>query len=313
MIRLSIQARQALARLTLPVLIVVSFGVMLLGKADTLLADRARIALADGLVPIYAMLATPLARVHAAIAETVTLWDMREENDRLRAENEQLRRWQSIALALDAENQRLKASLRWIPDPTASFVTARVVADAGGVYARAVLLSIGPNSGIRKGEIAVDERGLVGRITEVGARTARVLLITDLNSRIPVILETSRAHAILVGTNGPRPRLLYWPEGVVPREGERIVTSAEANAFPANLPVGTVHYTSTGAPEVEPAAMLQKLEVVRIFDYGLNGMVAPERTASDPPPAHQPIADQPAADHPMSGQPPIDRPTPGRH
>jgi rod shape-determining protein MreC len=277
MIRLSIQARQALVRLTLPVLIVASFGMMLLGKADTLLAERARTALADGLAPIYAAIATPLARAHAMIAETLTLWDMREENERLRAENEKLRRWQSIALALDSENQRLKASLRWIPDPDASFVTARVVADAGGVYAKAVLLSVGPNNGVRKGEIAVDERGLVGRITEVGARTARVLLITDLNSRIPVILETSRAHAILVGTNGLRPRLQYWPEGVVPQEGERIVTSAEANAFPANLPIGTVHYTSSGSPEVEPAAMLQKLEVVRIFDYGLTGVMAPER------------------------------------
>jgi rod shape-determining protein MreC len=289
MIRLSIQARQALARLTLPVLIAASFGVMLLGKADTLLAERGRIALADGLGPIYAALATPLGRIHATVTETAALWDMREENARLRDENEKLRRWQSIALALDAENQRLKASLRWIPDPTASFVTARVVADAGGVYAKAVLLSVGPNHGIRKGEIAVDERGLVGRITEVGSRTARVLLITDLNSRIPVIMETSRAHAILVGTNGQRPRLLYWPEGIVPQEGERVVTSAEANAFPANLPIGTVHHSSNGAPEVEPAAMLQKLEVVRIFDYGLkgglSGVAAPEP----------------------------DRPTPGRH
>jgi rod shape-determining protein MreC len=279
MLRLSIQARQALARLTLPVLIIVSFGVMLLGKADALLAERARIALADGLIPIYAVLASPLSRIHAAITETAALWDMREENTRLRAENEKLRRWQSIALALDTENQRLKASLRWIPDPDASFITARVVADAGGVYAKAVLLAVGPNHGIRKNEIAVDERGLIGRVTDVGSRTARILLITDLNSRIPVILETSRAHAILVGTNGQRPRLQYWPEGVVPREGERIVSSAEANAFPANLPIGTVHYAANGAPEVEPAAMLQKLEVVRIFDYGLDRATPPEQPA----------------------------------
>ncbi len=282
MLRLSIQARQALARLTLPVLIVASFGIMLLGKADTLIAERARIALGDGLAPIYAALAAPLGHIHATVSEIAELWDMREENARLRDENEKLRRWQSIALALDAENQRLKASLNWIPDPGASFVTARVVADAGGVYARAVLLSVGPNHGIRKGEIAVDERGLIGRITEVGSRTARVLLITDLNSRIPVMMETSRAHAILVGTNGPRPRLQYWPEGILPREGERIVTSAEANAFPANLPIGTVHYSASGAAEVEPAAMLQKLEVVRIFDYGQNGVTAPESTPSTP-------------------------------
>jgi rod shape-determining protein MreC len=276
MIRLSIQARQALARLTLPVLILASFALMLLGKADALLAEHARTTLADGLAPIYAAMAGPIRRLHATVEEASGLWAMRDENTRLRDENERLRRWQSIALALDAENQRLKASLNWIPDPSASFVTARVVADAGGVYARAVLLSIGPNHGIRKGEIAVDERGLVGRVTEVGARTARVLLITDLNSRIPVTLETSRAHAILIGTNGSRPRLIYWPEGVVPQEGERIVTSAEANAYPANLPVGTVHFSASGAAEVEPAALLQKLEVVRVFDYGLGGVVAPE-------------------------------------
>ena len=216
------------------------------------------------------------ATVRDTVASAAGLWDVSAENARLREENEQLRRWQSIALALDAENQRLKANLHWVPDPAPSYVTARVVADAGGVYARAVLLSVGPNHGIRKGEIALDERGLVGRVTEVGARTARVLLITDLNSRIPVILENSRAHAILVGTNGPRPRLVYWPEGSMPQEGERVVTSTEASAFPANLPVGTVHYSAAKVPEVVPAAMLDRLEVVRIFDYGLTDIAAPE-------------------------------------
>ena len=286
MIRLSIQARQALAKLTLPVLIVASFGLMLLGKADALLAERARAALFDATAPIYAVLAEPLGLLHAAVTEIGGLWDLRAENARLRGENERLRRWQSVALALDAENQRLKASLAWVPDPEASFITARVVADAGGVYARAVLLAVGPNHGIRKGEIAVDERGLVGRITEVGARTARVLLITDLNSRIPVILEDSRAHAILVGTNGSRPRLLYWPEGIVPKEGERVVTSAEANAFPANLPIGVVHYSNGNVPEVEPAAMLRQLEIVRIFDYALGGLTLPEPAARPSPGRH---------------------------
>ncbi len=276
MIWLSIQARQALAKLTLPVLIAAAFGLMLLGKADALLAERARMALADALAPIYAALARPLGDVRESLADAGGLWDIRAENERLREENERLRRWQSVALALDAENQRLKANLHWIPDPAPSYVTARVVADAGGVYAKAVLLSVGPNHGIRKGEIALDERGLVGRITEVGARTARVLLITDLNSRIPVILENSRAHAILIGTNGPRPRLLYWPEGIMPQEGERVVTSAEANAFPANLPIGTVHFSSSNIPEVVPAASLERLEIVRIFDYGLGGVTPPE-------------------------------------
>jgi rod shape-determining protein MreC len=277
MFRLSIQARQALAKLTLPVLIAASFGLMLLGKADALLAEHARMALADALAPIYAALAPPLGAVRDALLDATGIWNVGAENARLREENEQLRRWQSIALALDAENQRLKANLHWIPDDPPSFVTARVVADAGGVYARAVLLSVGPNHAVRRGQIALDERGLVGRVTEVGARTARVLLLTDLNSRIPVILQNSRAHAILTGTNGPRPRLIYWAEGSAPQEGERVVTSSEAGAFPADLPVGTVHYTASNVPEVVPAAMLDRLEVVRVFDYGLSGLAAPDR------------------------------------
>jgi rod shape-determining protein MreC len=286
MIRPSIQARHALARLTLPVMVVAAFGLMLVGKVDTVLVERARIAVYDASAPVYAVLAEPLGKMNRAISEIVGLWGLRDENARLRDENEQLRRWQSIALTLDAENRRLKTALRWIPDPEASYVTARVVADAGGVYAKAALLSVGPNHGLRKGQIALDERGLVGRITEVGSRTARVLLITDMNSRVPVILEGSRAHAILAGTNGPWPRLLYWSEGTVPKEGERVVTSAEANAFPANLPVGTVRYNANGVPEIEPDAQLRVLDIVRIFDYGLNGFAPPEAAARPTPGRH---------------------------
>ena len=278
MIRLSIPVRQALAKLTLPVLIAAAFGLMLLGKADVLLAERARMALADALAPIYGVLAEPLATARDAVDNAREMLTLYEDNARLRQENETLRRWQSVAMALDAENTTLKADLHWVPDPTPSYVTARVVADAGGVYARAVLLSAGPNHSIAKGQIALDDRGLVGRVTELGSRSARVLLLTDMNSRIPVILEVSRAHAMLAGNNGARPRLMFWPEGVQPAEGERVVTSAEANAFPAGLPVGTVHYTASNVAEVAPFARLDRLEVVRLFDYGLRGVLPPEAT-----------------------------------
>lgn len=285
MLHLSISARQALAKLTLPVLVAAAFGLMLLGKADTVVAEHARIALEDTLAPIYAVLAPPLGSLRDGIANTVGLWNIRDENARLLAQNQQLRRWQAVALALDAQNKRLKAELHWIPEHAPAFVTARAVADAGGAYAKAVLLSVGPHHSIHTGEIALDGYGLVGRVTEVGARVARVLLITDLNSRIPVIMERSGAHAILVGTNGPRPRLLYWPEDSPPEEGEAIVTSPVANAFPADLPVGTVHYNSAHVPEVLPAASLDHLEMVRLFDYKLPGLM---RAPSIPPSADPP-------------------------
>ncbi len=276
MLRLSIQARQAIARLTLPLLIVLSLAIMLLGRAAPYVPERARTALSDALAPIYAVLVVPLSTARDAAEDVVQVFTLRSENLRLRAENERLRHWYDVAMALDAENATLKANLHWIPDPALSYVTARVVADAGGVYARSVLLSVGPHNAVRKGQIALDASGLVGRVTEVGARSARVLLMTDINSRIPVTLEQSRAKAILVGANTPYPKLMYLPEGTHPAEGERVVTSAEANAFPAGLLVGTVHYGSGPQPLLDPAANLERLEIVRVFDYGLGGIVPPE-------------------------------------
>lgn len=267
MIRLSIPVRQALSRLSLPVLVTAAFGLMLLGKADAVLAERMRMALADALSPIYGAMAPPLQDVRTAIDNATHVFTLASDNARLRSENDLLRKWQAVALALDAENATLKANLHWIPQPNPGFVTAPVVADAGGAYARAVLLSAGPHHTVKKGEIALDDRGLVGRVTDVGSRTVRVLLITDLNSRIPVMLEGSRARAILAGTNGARPRLMYWPEGTQPSEGERVVTSSVAGAFPAGLPVGTVHYSTSNVAEVEPFARLDRLEMVRLFDY----------------------------------------------
>ncbi|MCB4820684.1 rod shape-determining protein MreC [Roseicella aerolata] len=283
MIRLSVPLRQALSRLSLPVLIAAAFGTMLLGKADALLAERARMALADALTPIWGVLQQPVAATRDSFREAGMLLNMRSENARLRAENERLHRWQAAALALEAENAMLRRQLAFVPEAAPAFTTARVVADGGGTYARAVLLAAGPHHPVRKGQVALDDRGLAGRVTEVGARSARVMLATDMNSRIPVVLEGSRARAVMAGTNGARPRLQYWPAGTQPQEGDRVVTSAEANAFPAGLPVGVVRWSESGAAEVELFARLDRLDVLRLFDYGLSGILPPEAVARPEP------------------------------
>lgn len=284
MFRLSIQSRQALARLSLPLLIAASLALVLLGRAVPAMPERARVALSDALAPLYAVLERPFSALRGGAGFLRDAWALREENEKLRAENARLRHWYDVAMALDTENAELKADLHWVPDPALSFVTARVVADAGGVYARSVLLAIGPNNPVKRGQIALDGAGLVGRVTEIGTRSARVLLITDMNSRVPVMLEQSRARAILAGQNTPYPRLLYLPDGTRPGEGERVVTSADAEALPAGLPVGTVHYGASGALEVDPAANLERLDIVRVFDYGMGGITPPEA------PGHTPVA-----------------------
>jgi rod shape-determining protein MreC len=276
-IRLSISMREVLEKLSLPVLMAAAIGLMLAGRVDERFADRARMALADALTPIYSGLTGQYARVRYAIEEIQYLWNLQAENDRLRAENAELKRWQTVALALEAENAGLKSELHWVPDPAVPFITARAVADAGGLYDRAVLVALAPGVVAHVGEIALDAHGLVGRVTEVGGESARVLLITDLNSRIPVRLTGTDTRAIVAGTNGPDPELLYWPPGTMPAEGEQVVTSGVADAFPAGLPVGTVHYAPGGTVEVVPTAGLGQVSILRLFDYRLHGIVPPDK------------------------------------
>lgn len=287
MIRLSVPLRQALARLVLPLLVAASFALMLLGKADAVLVERARTRLADLLAPFYAVAVEPARSLRDVVDEVTELVNLRTENARLREENLRLRQWHDAALRVEGELMQLRAQLGFVPEARGSFRTAKVVADTGGAYARAVLIATGPQTPVARGQVALDATGLVGRITDVGSRSARVMLITDLNSRIPVMIERTRAHAMLTGTNGRRPRLAYWQDGAEPtRPGDRIVTAAQANVFPPGLPVGTVVAGPTGL-EVAPSADLDRLEMVRVFDFGLSGILPPEAIARPETPARR--------------------------
>ncbi|MFT9375812.1 rod shape-determining protein MreC [Komagataeibacter saccharivorans] len=263
----SIQFRQALGKLVLPALILVAFGVILLGKADRTLVEKLRMQTADLLAPAYRMVEWPQEKLRWLSGNLQDIRNLEAENIRLRAENTSLRHWYDVAAALADENATLKANLHWIPDNAPTFVSGRVVRDTSGLYARAVLLAINPDTSVHKGGIALDGAGLVGRVTEVGRRSARVLLITDSSSRLPVTLEASHAAAIMAGDNSPMPRIIFYPQDNLPVEGERVVTNGEIESLPASLPVGHVHYLRPGMPVVVPAAALDHIDIVRIFDY----------------------------------------------
>ncbi|GBQ43671.1 rod shape-determining protein MreC [Komagataeibacter europaeus] len=263
----SIQFRQALGKLVLPALILVACGVILLGKADRPLIGKLRMQTADLLAPAYGLVAWPQAKLRWLSGNLQDIRNLEAENIRLRAENVSLRHWYDVAAALADENAALKSNLHWIPDNAPAFVTGRVVRDTSGLYARAVLLAINPDTAVRKGGIALDGSGLVGRVTEVGKRSVRVLLITDSSSRLPVTLESSHAAAIMAGDNTALPRIIFYPQDNVPIEGERVVTNGEIESLPAGLPVGHVHYLRPGQPVVVPAAALDHIDILRIFDY----------------------------------------------
>ncbi len=255
-----------------------SFGLMLMGKADTLLFERARIAVTDAVTPILDAVSAPVATLADIIEEGQALANLREQNALLRQENERLMQWQVVARRLEADNAALRDLLNLVPDPDLRYVSARVVGDHGSAFVRTVLINAGLQQGVAKGQAAVTGEGLAGRVVEAGNRSARVLLITDINSRLPVVVSDTRHRAILAGDNSPLPRLLYKPLDATLMPGMRIVTSGQGGLFPPGLPVGIIETVSEAGITVRTFVDWNRLEFMRLIDYDL------ARTLSGPEP-----------------------------
>ena len=256
-----------------------AFALVLLGKGDIALMERLRIQVMDAIAPILDVMSKPTATVSNAITEFEAMVDMRAENDRLRQANGRLMRWQMAARRLDAENTALRGLLNYRPPAEAKAITARVIADTGGAFAHSLILNAGIREGVKKGQAVIDGVGLVGRVIAAGARSARVLLITDLNSRIPVLVDASNTRAILAGDNTNRPRLIHLPQGAVVSPGDRIVTSGHGGILMPHLPIGIVSSVTDDAISIELFVDRNRLEYVRAVEFSPGPV---QRLSQDP-------------------------------
>lgn len=225
-----------------------------------------RTSVTDTLAPVMIVLSEPFRQV-AAMADSVTgMSALRAENAQLRAENIRLKEWYQTALMLESENQSLQALLNVKPDPSHRFITARVIADSGNAFVKSAVVSAGLDDRVMKGQAVMSGDGLVGRIIESGRRSARVLLLTDVNSRVPVLLEGSRQKAILAGNNTDKPVLRYLPPDSDVKSGTRIITSGNGGMFMPGLPIGIVEIES-GEAVVKLYADISRITHVRIVDF----------------------------------------------
>ena len=271
--RLAVPVKMLSQRFALPVLVFASVVMVVLGKADTLLFERVRVVFADLVSPVLGIISQPVAAVDQLLDQVQGTFALSAENAQLRQDNARLVQWQQVAQGLTVENARLRELLNLAPDPSVSFVSTRVIANSGGSFVRSVLIDGGSREGIARGQAAMTGAGLVGRVTEVGDRAARVLLVTDLNSRVPVAVDGSRERAVLAGDNSDRPRLLYLPARTTVKVGDRLVSSGNGGIFPPGLPVGEVAAIEDGIVRVEPYAELSRLDYLRIVNYGLSGVL----------------------------------------
>lgn len=259
---IALSPRQFAGRASLLLLIMASLALMVISRTSPDLRNQISTPVADSAAPALDLLSRPANSINRMRNWFANLANIHAQNTALREANARLMQWQHVAIQLEAENAALRDLLQYTNKEELSFTTAKVISDRSGPFARTALINAGTGLGIAEEQPVINGEGLVGRIIEAGEHSARILLLTDINSRMPVITADSRERAIAAGDNTESLTLLYLPEDSKAMAGEKLVTSGDGDTVPAGLPVGIIESIEGGVAKVRPYTTWHRLEYV---------------------------------------------------
>ena len=162
------------------------------------------------------------------------------KNIKLKEENSKLKEQIYDPDFLIFENEQLRKLLDEQVASSTNLVSARVILDKQSPYLNSFIINSGSNKKIKNGMAVLDGKYFIGRIVDVNFFSSRVLLVTDLNSKIPVLIEPSGYHAILSGRGTNEPTLEYLPKNHKVQSGDKVYTSGKEGIFAPGIPIGKV-------------------------------------------------------------------------
>ncbi|CAI8374484.1 MAG: Cell shape-determining protein MreC [Rhodobiaceae bacterium UBA7378] len=221
--------------------------------------------MSDAFAPTYDVISRPsleLRKMRNAATNLVDLQasytELEQENQKLREQLVELRRTRVL---LDRYRELLALPV----EPSLHVISARVIADLQSPFVRTLVANTGRMAGVQEGQAVTGGRGLIGRVVSVGRVSSRLLLLTDFNSHVPVLISPSNTRAILSGNNADRPVLRFLPKNARIEEGAQVVTSGKGGQVPIGIPIGVVRFDGNGSPYVDLLEDFHNLSYVRII------------------------------------------------
>ena len=250
-----------------PQILIISFGFLLIlvGKADLTAVRYMQGGVVETIAPFYSIVTVPVNSIESLFEGLQTVASLRNKANRLELENARLKKLQRIAESLEVENRQLRTVLGAVIPQEWDAITARVIAVPGGNFTHSMIVEHGANNVIARGSAVVTAEGLVGYIISSGKYFSRILLLSDVNSRIPVILSDSSWPGLAVGKNGLILGLDFLPAESKPSLNETVVTSGHGGLLPAGIPVGRVSSITKKQVLMTPSVELRKLSFVTIL------------------------------------------------
>ena len=225
-------------KFSLLLLIIISVFLLIIEKIETKPLNYFRSIVKDAIYRGSIIVASPYDGLKKFKDETEQHINLYKNYSLLKEENNKLKEEISESDYLLLENTQLRKLINEQVESTQNLVSSRVMLDKKSPYLNSFIINSGTNKGIKNGMAVLDGKNFIGRIVDVNFFSSRVLLVSDLNSRIPVIIEPSGHHAILTGKGNNEPTLEYLPENFIIKDDDKVYTSGKEGIFKPGIPIG---------------------------------------------------------------------------
>ncbi len=218
-------------------------------------------------LPVVKVAAFPFNLLISLTTNFEELVDAKKDNQTLKEENEKMRSLLVNSVNVENENKELKEILSFVAAKSTSYQMAKVRGKTHGIFNQQLFLETREGSEIKDGSAVISGIGMIGRAVDSLQNKARLLLLTDANSHIPIIVSKARARGILTGNGSNSMEINFLPKGHNIEVGDLVFTSSDGDKLPPGLLVGVIKEVSGSTVSVEMAQDAVNADVVTILDY----------------------------------------------
>jgi rod shape-determining protein MreC len=195
--------------------------------------------------------------------------NLEAENIKLKLQLARMTDLEKTAINVLSENNELRKLLKVTDRAESNYITSRLVGANITPLSSSAVIEAGENNKVKVNDLVTNQEGLVGRIINVSNNYSSVMLLSDPNSRVPVITSSSRERGILANQRNNM-LLIYLPEEHKAEVGELVYTSGDGKIYPYGILVGKVYKINNDGVFVKLSANLNNLDFVTIesISYG---------------------------------------------
>ena len=232
-------------------------------KISKTIFDITASSLINPVVSVFDAVLEDISQIHSSM---INLWNAKQENIALKLENAKLARLLAEASYIHEENKHLKEQLRLSDDNiNRNSISGKIIGITNGIYKKTAIVNLGTKNAVSENQVAISNGAIVGRITRSADYHATIMLLSDRQSRIPVISAVSGLRVILAGDGENGGELLYVPDGSDISVGEMLFSSGDGKYYPSGVPIAKVVKKDNGRIYAKPIANLSNIKYVSIL------------------------------------------------